>query len=357
MSQADKSGWTITTKDIKAEFEKLLHELGRQVSTRFFMSAQGHNSTKQVNLLSSTPDIQELFLTAHNVHELPHGGDFVKVYHLERIDREVSQRFCDIDAEVAKPAMCVYNRKSRELLVLEHQPFNYGFVNTTIIGVFSKAFLQEDGEHYAHAGCMSINGHGLLVLGDQGAGKSTLVSKTLSRLEGQSGTDVRFCTDDWVYLSEQGGRLLAKRASREYRIDADTINSSAISLSDSFMAAITKYNIQEKAAKFSMPVQALCEQFGYASTEVLECGTVVVLNPGQDAFIKQASYESIEGILKSSTKNVPPLTAEENSDLAEFWRHQIRVRRIVSINNRQSGANIDQVVDEVLHVAEIVPRL
>ena len=37
MSQADKSSWTITTRDIKAEFEKLLDELGRQVSTRFFM--------------------------------------------------------------------------------------------------------------------------------------------------------------------------------------------------------------------------------------------------------------------------------------------------------------------------------
>lgn len=357
MSQADKSGWTITTRDIKAEFEKLLDELGRQVSTRFFMSAQGHNSTKQVGLLSSTPDIQELFLTAHNVHQVPHEVGGVTVYHLERIDRGVSQRFCNVESELAKPAMCIYNRESRELLVLEHQPFNYGFVNTTIIGVFSKAFLQEDGEHYAHAGCMSVNGRGLLVLGDQGAGKSTLVSKMLSRLEGKSETDVRFCTDDWVYLSEQGGRLLAKRASKEYRIDADTINSSAISLSDSFMAAITKYNIQEKAAKFSMPVQALCEQFGYASTEILECGTVVVLNPGQDEFISRASYESIEGILKSSTKNVPPLTAEENFNLAEFWRHQIRVRRVISINNRQRGTSIDQVVDEVLHVAEIVPRI
>lgn len=347
MSQADKSGWSLSKEDLFKKFDIIADKCGRKVSSDFRLTSHGNGSSTQVRICSTVANIEGLFAIAHpaRVGELSSSRT---IYHIDNVPRDFFKELsCDAD-ETSKPALCVHNQSSGDLLVLENGEFNYGFVNTTTIGLFSKSLLQDNHENYAHAGCLKINGKGLLILGDQGAGKSTLVSKILSELEREGHYDVDFATDDWVYLQECDQRLVAKRATSEYRLDSDTLANSDISLSETFMRTIRTHQIAEKAAKYSIPVEYICDKFGFSEIESADISRLIILDPRQPKLMQDATFDGIYPILKASTMNVPPLSSDEEEMYRSFWEKQVEQTDIVAMNSRLPEVKIEQIARTIL---------
>jgi hypothetical protein len=67
-----------------------------------------------------------------------------------------------------------------------------------------------------HAACLERNGHGLLLTGLSGAGKSTL-SVALAR------SGFSFISDDWTYISQEAGQLVAHGLSAPVKLLPDAV--------------------------------------------------------------------------------------------------------------------------------------
>lgn len=177
---------------------------------------------------------------------------------------------------------------------------------------------------------MSINGKGVLIVGDHKAGKSTLISKILSEAEGRADIDLGMVSDDWVMLDKKSQGLVGIRVSEEYRLDEQTVANPMIGLSKTFNTLMQKYKPTD-SDKASIPVSDLCNSMGHRDISEHGINVIVVMDPAQSSYTAEIDPEKAMDIMLAATANVVPLSKEEKSNFRNFWEAQFATHKCLSI--------------------------
>lgn len=271
-------------------------------------------------------------------------------YHIDKVPDTILQNLAATPEVLAKPALGLYNPDMQEVFILEKGAFNYGFVNAMVLGSFSKSSLDRDAYQYAHAACLSVNGKGILIVGDHKAGKSTLISKILSDAEGRKDIELGMVSDDWVVLNTGSKMLTGIRVSQEYRIDKQTVDNPLIGLSSTFNSLIKKYK-PTNSDKASIPVTNLCDRMGHHNVSEHAINIIVVMDPTQTDYIDKINPHRAIDIIQASTANVVPLNEAERNRFQNFCETQFATHKCLSINNRHENVPLRKVAEDVIKMA------
>ncbi|MGZ4934054.1 MAG: aldolase [Halobacteriota archaeon] len=91
----------------------------------------------------------------------------------------------------------------------------YGLIKSIALSVAGDILEDEHGIYSVHGACLDVNGHGVCMLGESGAGKTTHTYGLLAHPE------VRVVSDDWFYARLYGPDVLAYSSEKNFYIRAD----------------------------------------------------------------------------------------------------------------------------------------
>jgi hypothetical protein len=91
----------------------------------------------------------------------------------------------------------------------------YGWIKSLALSVAGDVLEDEHDIYSIHGACLDVNGQGVCILGESGAGKTTHTYGLLRRPE------VRVVSDDWFYARVYGRDILAYSSEKNFYIRAD----------------------------------------------------------------------------------------------------------------------------------------
>jgi len=91
----------------------------------------------------------------------------------------------------------------------------YGWIKSLALSVAGDVLEDEHDIYSIHGACLDLNGQGVCILGQSGAGKTTHTYGLLRRPE------VRVVSDDWFYARAYGQDILAYSSEKNFYIRAD----------------------------------------------------------------------------------------------------------------------------------------
>jgi len=91
----------------------------------------------------------------------------------------------------------------------------YGWIKSLALSVAGDVLEDEHDIYSLHGACLDVNGQGVCILGESGAGKTTHTYGLLRRLE------VRVVSDDWFFARVYGPDILAYSSEKNFYIRAD----------------------------------------------------------------------------------------------------------------------------------------
>jgi hypothetical protein len=91
----------------------------------------------------------------------------------------------------------------------------YGWIKSLALSVAGDVLEDEHDIYSIHGACLDVNGQGVCILGESGAGKTTHTYGLLRR------PDVRVVSDDWFYARVYGHDILAYSSEKNFYIRAD----------------------------------------------------------------------------------------------------------------------------------------
>ena len=91
----------------------------------------------------------------------------------------------------------------------------YGWIKSLALSVAGDVLEDEHDIYSIHGACLDVNGHGVCIVGESGAGKTTHTYGLLRRPE------VRVVSDDWFYARVYGRDILAYSSEKNFYIRAD----------------------------------------------------------------------------------------------------------------------------------------
>ncbi len=112
----------------------------------------------------------------------------------------------------AKNEVC-YDPQSKTAFLLNFD--YYGWIKSLALSVAGDVLEDEHDIYSLHGACLDVNGQGLCILGESGAGKTTHTYGLLRRPE------VRVVSDDWFFARVYGPDILAYGSEKNFYIRAD----------------------------------------------------------------------------------------------------------------------------------------
>jgi adenylate kinase family enzyme len=106
-----------------------------------------------------------------------------------------------------------YDPQSKTAVLLNFD--YYGWIKSLALSVAGDVLEDEHDIYSLHAACLDVNGQGLCVLGESGAGKTTHTYGLLRH------RGVRVISDDWFYARIYGPDVLAYSSEKNFYIRAD----------------------------------------------------------------------------------------------------------------------------------------
>jgi hypothetical protein len=91
----------------------------------------------------------------------------------------------------------------------------YGWIKSLALSVAGDVLEDEHDIYSIHGACLDVNGQGVCILGESGAGKTTHIYGLLRH------QDVRVVSDDWFYVRVYGHDILAYSSEKNFYIRAD----------------------------------------------------------------------------------------------------------------------------------------
>lgn len=347
MAQSDKSEWVITPRNLEWIFGNIIWRAEKTPQSDFTLTTRWFMESVSIRVQSCISDIKPLFDETYPIKK-EWSDTPTSVFHIDLIaENFLKEMYPDFDFK-GKPSLTLYNPESRDLLIVESWRFDYGFVNTMILGIFSRLFYEKYAFKYAHAACLDIDGEGTLIVWDQWAGKSTLFSKLLEKSI-WTNRWIWVLTDDWVLIQEDKVWLAVKRLSEEYRIELNMLQWWGDLLWENFRDTIRSINAPIKAKKITIPVDILCSKLGLKSIEETTCKRVVFLDRSQDSTIQAPNdIARCVDIMKASTFNVPPFDIDQQEIFDNFWSEKLRQMDVLKVNSRHDSESLDELIDVIL---------
>ncbi len=112
----------------------------------------------------------------------------------------------------AKNEVC-YDPQSKTAFLLNFD--YYGWIKSLALSVAGDVLEDEHDIYSLHGACLDVNGQGVCILGESGAGKTTHTYGLLRRPE------VRVVSDDWFFARVYGPDILAYGSEKNFYIRAD----------------------------------------------------------------------------------------------------------------------------------------
>ncbi|MGZ4883266.1 MAG: HPr kinase/phosphorylase [Halobacteriota archaeon] len=106
-----------------------------------------------------------------------------------------------------------YDAQSKTAFLLNFD--YYGWIKSLALSVAGDVLEDEHDIYSIHGACLDVNGQGVCILGESGAGKTTHTYGLLRR------PDVRVVSDDWFYVRVYGQDILAYSSEKNFYIRAD----------------------------------------------------------------------------------------------------------------------------------------
>ena len=106
-----------------------------------------------------------------------------------------------------------YDAQSKTAFLLNFD--YYGWIKSLALSVAGDVLEDEHDIYSIHGACLDVNGQGVCILGESGAGKTTHTYGLLRRSE------VRVVSDDWFYARVYGRDILAYSSEKNFYIRAD----------------------------------------------------------------------------------------------------------------------------------------
>jgi hypothetical protein len=191
-----------------------------------------------------------------------------------------------------------------------------------------------------HCACLELDNEGLLIAGVSGAGKSTL-SVALS----QGGFN--YVSDDWTYMSQRDGRLVAHGTSAPVKLLPDAVN---------HFQALQKHSLQTSMNGELAYEVDIVEAFGAQVERGCEPRWLIFLErtPYPGGEFTSMSATAARSYLNSSVERLPP----QLSKAAEMREHIIeKVSQLPSWRFRYGGTPqfaTEQLREFVLHRRQAV---
>lgn len=341
MSQKDNIRWVEASGLISELYNKFTGQLGKRASSTYALFPRTGHIQTNIGISTTNADLRHAL---NGAFDISHGPCSVDFYHIDNAKEIVfrSSPSADLPANIG-----FYSRNHKEVLIVESNPLNYGFVNAMILGAFSSHMMNAGSHFYAHAACLSLDGSGALIVGDHKSGKSTLVSKIISMTEGGN-LSVGIVSDDWVLIKEQDSFHEAQRVSDEYRIDLATCANPIIGLSQHFKEMVQRHTTS-LSDKCSIPMRDLCVSMQMQDLTQAHFDTIILLDPTQSGPLGGISSDKFLTVMEASTTNVKPLTDQQKEASRTFWKSLLSSKKTLAVNSRYAECALEKTARDVIN--------